>query len=327
LAELRYLILHKAIYHPNHFIWVFNMRLLGIPFLNNLKIHQILLVAIAITVVAINLNLYLKMNDLNAFGTGIIFWVAVTSLVWDKRNSLKLDSGLFASFFAVALLTPILIKSVFIGSRSFTFLALFPTIAGLGLALLASGFKGINQYWRELLALSVSGISKVFTAWLTDFDPSLLTAQFSTYILWYLGFPVTRQGGNIYFDSQPRAVDVYAGCSGIGAMLYLLSLSVLFFLVFPTNRRTKVLLPIVAVVLGFVTNALRVALLAYLNAYNYLSSFDYWHDGEGSLLFSILSAVMLCGVAFWLMQTEYTQLPDHLSEATTEGERINDNLE
>lgn len=285
---------------------------------NDLKKPHIWLTGIALTVAATHLNILLKTNALSFLGTSFIFWVAVASLLWDKRDSLKLNSGVFTSCFAVTLLVLLLIKSMFIGKLSFTFSALFPIIAGIALALLASGFRGISQYWRELCALFILGGSKVFTAWLTDFDPSLLTAKFATYILWYLGFSVTRQGGNIYFDSQPRGVDVYAGCSGVDAMLHLLSLALLFFLVFPTNRRTKVLLPITAVVLGFVSNGIRVALLAYLNAYNYLSSFDYWHDGEGSLLFSILSAAILCGIALWLMQIEQTELYDNSSDVTEE---------
>lgn len=292
----------------------FSNLLFSKKFLNYLKNTQMLLAGISISLACIHLNLCRTTNALSFFGTSLIFWVAAGSLVWDKYKTLNLKSGIFASLFALALLCPILVKSLFIGSQSYTFLALFPIAGIFSLALLASGFRGLGQYWRELLAMLILGGSKILTAWLTDLDPSLLTAKFATYILWYSGFPIIRQGGNIYFDSQSRGVDVYAGCSGVDAMLHLLSLALLLMLVFPTNRLTKVLLPIVAIILGFFMNGLRVALLAYLNAYNYLESFDYWHDGEGSLLFSMLSAAMLCGVAFWLMQIKLSNPFDDVVE-------------
>ncbi len=280
----------------------------------SLKSQSIWLAAIAISLAVTHLYLCQATSALSFLGTSLIFWVAVASLVWDKRDSLKLNSGLFASCFAVTLLIPLLLKSAFIGSRSFVFVSLFPILATFSLAILASGFKGLGQYLRELLALLILGGSRIFTAWLTDIDPSLLTAKFATYVLWYSGFPILRQGGNIYFASQSRGVDVYAGCSGVDAMLHLLSLALLFMLVFPTNRLTKMLLPIAAIILGFIMNGLRVALLAYLNAHNYLESFDYWHDGEGSLLFSLLSAAMLCGIAFWFIQIKLSDPFDDVVE-------------
>nr|WP_293089917.1 archaeosortase/exosortase family protein [Moorena sp. SIO3H5] len=62
----------------------------------------------------------------------------------------------------------------------------------LGLGLLASGLKGLKQYWQHLtifLCLAIpSGLPTLLI------DVSTLTAKFSGLLLWYSGFEVSRQG-------------------------------------------------------------------------------------------------------------------------------------
>jgi exosortase/archaeosortase family protein len=53
----------------------------------------------------------------------------------------------------------------------------------------------------------------------------------------------------------------------------------------------KILVPIVAVSLAFIVNGIRVAVMAVLSASSNEKAFDYWHLGEGSLIFSLLSVL------------------------------------
>jgi cyanoexosortase A len=271
--------------------------------LNILKKPDSWLAAIAVTLAIVHLTMIWRVGSLSYGGLSFLFWCAVASLIGDKRDTLSLKSGMFASLFAIALLIPLLIKSIFLMTLSTSSLYIFPVIAGFSLALLASGFRGLPQYRRELLILLVLGLTQPLVNLLNNFDPSFLTAKFATLVLWYSGFDIVRQGTNIYFAGSTNGVEVYPGCSGLDAIMHLLSLTLLFFLLFPSNLKTKILLPLAAVVIGFVANGIRVSLLAVIVALHESKGFEYWHAGEGSLLFSMVSAGLLCGVAFLLVQS------------------------
>jgi cyanoexosortase A len=236
-------------------------------------------------------------------GLGVVFWCAIATLIWDKREILQLKSGIFSTCFAIALLLPLLIKSVFLITQSTSSLYLFPLIAFFSLTLLASGFQGLGQYKREFLILFILCAVNPLTSLLGNFDPSPLTAKLTGYLLWYSGFETVREGVNLYFAGSSNGVEVYPGCSGLASMIDLLSLTLLFFLMFPSNWKTKLILYIAAILIGFIMNSIRVALLAVIVAYHNRFGFEYWHSGEGSLLFSMMSMSLLCTVIYFLIQS------------------------
>ncbi len=271
--------------------------------IKNLTKPQSWLIAIALVLATIHLTMIWRVGALSYGGLSFLFWCAVASTLWDKRDSLKFYSGIFASLFAIALLIPVLIKSIFLMELSTSSLYIFPVIAGFSLALLASGFRGLSQYGRELLILFILGAIQPMINLLNNFDPSSLTAKFATMILWYSGFNVFRQGTNILFADSSYGGNIYPGCSGLDAMVHLLSLSLLFFLLFPSDLKTKILLPLAAILIGFVINGFRVSLLSIIIAYHEEKRFEYWHAGEGSLLFSMVGAGLLCTVAYLLVKS------------------------
>jgi cyanoexosortase A len=132
---------------------------------------------------------------------------------------------------------------------------------------------------------------------------SLLTAKFSAFLLWCSGFQVSLQG--VYINLPTGSVKVYSGCSGMESMTYLLGLSVICLVMFPIQRRKQIFVPIVAVAVGFFLNGVRIAFLTVLIASLNKQAFDYWHEGEGSLIFGMI-AVMIFGFfyLFLLRQEE-----------------------
>jgi cyanoexosortase A len=85
-------------------------------------------------------------------------------------------------------------------------------------------------------------------------------------------------------------------CSGLNLMLYMLGVSVLFLVLFPTAKKHRIILPIVAVSLGFLINAVRVALLAIFSTYTDKSMFEYWHSQGGALIFVCISVLLFAGL-------------------------------
>jgi cyanoexosortase A len=101
------------------------------------------------------------------------------------------------------------------------------------------------------------------------------------------------------------SIEVYPACAGIDVMMDLLSLSVLFIFLFKLSLQQKLIVPIVAATLGFIVNGFRVALMAILVAQGDKQAFDYWHLGDGSLVFSMISTLFFgCFCWFLLSRNE-----------------------
>lgn len=257
---------------------------------------------IGITLVALHLNLSELFSKAGSISHNFLFWMVVLFLVWEKRKKLQFKSGIASTFSGTLLLSLVLYKSLHLFADDF-FLRISPLLSLLGWGLLASGFKGLKQYSKELLLLLFLAIPWEL---IYIFDVSQLTAKFSTFILWLLGFEVTRQG--VWIIMPTGSVEVYNGCSGVRTMLQLLGLCWILLTLIPTNIRQKIWLPIASILLGFVINGMRIALMATLVALSDSAGFEYWHTGNGSLVFSAISVLMFVTVCFFTLDKKNFQL-------------------
>jgi cyanoexosortase A len=233
-----------------------------------------------------HLSLVWRINQDEVLGNSLLGWVAVCLLIWKKRDSLSFNSQLFSTSIGLFLVGFILVRSNSISESNF-FVRCSPAISLLAWSLLASGIRGSNQYLKEFLILCCLLLNSTFMSHI--FNISAITAKFSGYLLWYLGFPVTLKGVNIILPTG--SVEVNSGCSGYTIMLQLLGLSVIFISMFPTQKIQKLILPLGAITIGFLVNIVRVALMAILVANNQKEAFLYWHQEDGSLIFSGIGVV------------------------------------
>ena len=206
-------------------------------------------------------------------------------LLWEKREVLTLESDIFSTLLGLSLIASVLIKSAANPYFGFLF-QISPLLSGLGIALIASGIKGLKQYSQQFILLLAISIPE--TLLLQLFDLSMVTAKFSAFFLLYLGFDVSLQGVNLMLPTG--AVEVNPGCSGLENMIWLLRLAALFLVLFPMSLWKQVLVPLMALSLGFLVNSVRVALMAILVAYSNQDAFKYWHEGDGAQVFSLISA-------------------------------------
>ena len=264
------------------------MKVTSLASVKPLQNTQFWLLAIAGGLIAIHLSLNWRLTgNIDRLSISVLGWGAVLSLVWEKRHTLRLESDIFSSLLGLLLIAFVLLRSFFMTSYDAVF-DFSPLIAGLGLAMLASGVKGLQQYWLELII--VLALHAPVELLLERIDISLFTAKFATFILSHLGFEVSRQGVNVILPTG--TVEVYPGCSGLESILRLLRLSVLFLVMFPTELAKKILVPVVAVLVAFVVNGVRVALMAILGAYSSDEAFEYWHEGSGAQIFSLISTLV-----------------------------------
>lgn len=258
------------------------------------------LVSTAAALVALHLTLLSRASNpelsQELLATCLLLWFAVGFLAWERRYTIVLQSDAIASAIGGGLLLGLLFVSSSL-PMSGSFLRGFPFVVVLGLGLLASGSRRLHQYWRELLVFGLLTLNPLLKFLLELINLPKLTAQAATFMLWYSGFDVHREALSLLLPTG--RVDVYGPCSGIHNMLQMLSIAVLFVMMFPLRSLMQRLLCVaIAVFIGFIVNAARVALMAVLVAYSQKSAFEYWHVGNGSLVFSAI-AVGLFGGFCW----------------------------
>jgi cyanoexosortase A len=267
------------------------------------KTHSFWLLTLATSLSCIYFTLVWKAGDIAQLGMSLLFWLAVITLLREKWQTLNLKSDWLSTLLGTSLIVIFFLKSLSLPTQTDPFLRIAPFLGAVGLSLLASSYQGIVQYWRELMIFFFLGIP---AAILTPiFDPSQITAKFTHALLWFSRFDVTREG--VYLLMPSGGVKVYSGCSGLESMNYLLGLSIICLLLYPTSKRLhKIITPIIALMIGFVINSFRVALMLLLVNFGKDKAFDYWHQGEGSLIFGLIQ-VMIFGFFYLLLMRQDAQ--------------------
>lgn len=253
---------------------------------------QVWLLGIAAALIALQLHWVSKSDSADQASISLFLWGGVLYLLWQKRDTLKLNSGPVASLVGLLLIALLLLRSLGVRVPDDLLVAISPLTSAIGLGLIASGFRGLRQYRRELLLIFVLVIPKVVVATLLEqlLNLNLIAAKAAHFMLWYLGFDVLREGVNVILPTG--VIEINSACSGLDSMLILLRLAVLFLVVFPTPLSAKLLVPVVAVSLAFLINGVRIALMALLVAFSTPETFEYWHEGSGAQLFSLVTMLL-----------------------------------
>lgn len=231
----------------------------------------------------------------------LIFWSGLIFLLWRRRNFLQLNSDIFSIITGIVLITFILWKSISLYWYEAYFLSLFPLVGGIGVALIASGFKNLKQYWREFIIIIFVCFPGAY--WENEliekyFYVSELTARFAYFLLWNFGLNVARQGTIILYNSG--GVLVNYSCTGTVIIVLLLKLALLLNITFSGQLKRKIWLFFYAVFLGFTLGGIRVIILTLI--VNNKPLFDYWHGSSGASIFSTISVVIFALIASNLIQ-------------------------
>lgn len=250
------------------------------------------LLAIAASLITLQLHWTWEVGSTDQIGISLFLWGGVLYLLWQKHPDLKLESGVFASASGLALIIVVLARNLSVHVSNDILVEISPFVTAVGLGLIASGFKGLKQYWQELILMAALVMPRVVVATFLEqvINLNVLGATFTHFSLWYLGFDVTRQGPNVILPTG--VVEVNSSCSGLDSMLIVLRLAVLFLVLFPTRLIDKILVPVVSVLLAFFINGIRIILMALLVAFSNPETFEYWHQGTGSQIFSLVTMVL-----------------------------------
>ncbi len=278
------------------------MKLINYHLSENIVKHNFWLLGITGALIAIHINAVWKFDgDIDKITISGICWGVVLLLI-SKKHQIALQSNEVASFVGLVLILLPLIRSMFVHVPNDILVEISPLITFLGLGILTSGFKGLKQYWQEAIVIFTLVLPQVVVSSIVDrfIELNAIAAHFAYFLLWYGGFDVQLQGVNIVLPTG--SVEVYAGCSGLIPMLIMFKLSVLFLVMFPTKTVDKVFLPTLAVFIAFIVNGVRIALMAVLVAFSNLETFKYWHEGDGSQIFSLVSILIFGLFCRFLLQ-------------------------
>lgn len=276
---------------------------------------QLCLFAIAVCLTAWQFMLLGRITaDSNRQVVDLMFWLAVLLLLWQKRQQLRLDSDRLSTSIGLLLLGFAFYKGLTLFWFESLPLRMIPVLAPLGLALLASGWRGLRQYWQEfiifsLLLLPFDRLDR-YLEFNTPFNK--ITAAFSSFLLHYVGFVVERSGAYLHLSGD-RSVFVAYECTGGQIILLLAKLSLLFILVFPLTWRWRVLMLAIPTALGFVIGGIRVSLLALV--VNNESRFQYWHGDPGNQIFSMASMVLYGILCYYVHEHVVLPLETKLAAA------------
>lgn len=294
------------------------------PLLQNAKFW---LLGIAGCLIAIHLDVLWKTTEnFDQVLLRALIWSLALSLSVKERNSLNLDTGRLSGVLGLIFIAWSIFRSI--AARSGTDLLVInisPFVSAVGLCLLASGVRGLKQYGRELTIVFVSIVPAEFILGLldkilgVDFTAllSTVTAKFAAFVLWYLGFEVHLQG--IHLTLPGGSVAIGGPCSGMNAMILLLQIALVVIVMFPTTELyKKIFLPVSAVLVAFIVNSVRVGVLAFIVAFsNNREAFDYWHEGDGSQVFSTIAILIFC----WFCQLAIQQDEAELQSSVNLSER------
>jgi cyanoexosortase A len=261
--------------------------------MSRLREPKFWLLGLIAAIAAIHLTLVDRIYNEDLFATSALFWLAAGTLLWEKRKEVEVESHLPGVIGGVILLSLVLLRSLTLPDSKL-FLCLLPLFGLLGLVLLTAGSKGLRKYRHELSIVAVLALYPLVERLLRSLPLSTWTAKAANTLFWYTGTNSQRAGVFLTIPGG-RTVEVYEACSGAQSILQMIFVSALFLLMFSLKPVQRVITILVAIFLGFFTNAIRVCIMTVLVN---TDSFEFWHTGHGSLIFSVIS-VALFGLFAW----------------------------
>jgi len=166
--------------------------------------------------------------------------------------------------------------------------SLLPLLAGIALALLAAPASKLRPFLKSFCVLALLPVVSAVST-LTPLGPlSVATAWLAKQMLSICGYTAVQLGTLVKL--QGGGVNVGGACAGLGMLLQLLLVAVIFAMAFPMRHRWQNgLMIVMAPLLGIVVNGMRITLLALFvtsSLPNRMWWFEFFHEHWGSLLFS-----------------------------------------
>jgi cyanoexosortase A len=243
--------------------------------------------------------------DIDRLTTDCFFWGIILWLLWQKKSKLEYYSDPISSFIGFLLLGLVLFKTLTLFEFESIFLFFFPFISAIALALIASGFKGLGQYIKELFFAWFLFFPTGTIGYIIDgiFHITVVNAKIATYLLYYFGFDTKSHGNEVILNLSElgnfKAV-VGLSCTGVPMILLIFKLSLILICCASLTKYQQKALPVYSIIFGFLLGVIRVCILT-LSIPN-RAQFDYWHGTQGSQIFSTLAIVIFSAFCYGILE-------------------------
>ncbi|WP_196803267.1 cyanoexosortase A system-associated protein [Dolichospermum circinale] len=261
---------------------------------------------------AINLTLYWRVEqNFNQWFLELTLYGSILWHLYQQRYDLTLVSVFPANFIGCCLIIIPYLNANFSIQEISIFWYFLPLITSVGFALLASGFQGIKQFRRYLVITTIFPLVEILVKLLGMLIKiTVISAKFTSFLLWYLGFDSTTQGTLVYVNNG--IIDVLSECTAIPLLILLLKVSFLLIILFPSFLKNIYLPFILSVVISGVFSVIRLAIIALVVTDK--PAFNYWHGSQGGDIFALLS-FLLFGITILFLSPNH-QIPSSLSKVT-----------
>ncbi len=234
----------------------------------------------------------------------VLCWWGALTCMEDRLESLRPRPSLPGMVVGFAILTWCLVRSSMILDRDSVIYALAP-LEAISLALLCTPMRRIREFWHQIFILALVPLSLIGQHVYPERMLSVGTASMASMLLALLGFDVSTNERVITISGQ-ASVSVMERCSGYEQIAQVLSIAIIFLLAFPLRSfRNKLTILLIAPVIAIISNTFRVALLNLIIYIQLLNNsqddwwFDFFHEGEGSLVFS---GIAVCAFSWFYLK-------------------------
>lgn len=177
----------------------------------------------------------------------------------------------------------------------------------LSMALVNKPIKYILKFYKTFLISMIP-----FLAWYFYTPLTTILSPISTIFTWFsLNIFINNVQISLpenYIIIDKNIIEVLGACSGVGQLFWVLTILIIFLLEFNILKFANILnMILIAILIPFLTNLFRIILLTLIT----ISSlgikenlFDFFHDGLGSVLFSLISCTIFARIYFFSVRKE-----------------------
>ena len=237
----------------------------------------------------------------------LVFWCAALFITWRNSNKLNFDSNLFSTIIGFVLIIWLLFRGVVTDNHTDIIARMYPLFSLAGICLLSTKVGKIFQYWRELVIVGFTGIpwEHLYAILSPNEKISILDAQISRFLLWYLGFDAYQQDNLVILPTG--SIQIAGSCSSFDLLRLLWQFCIVICLCFAITRNQKILLGLWSTLIALGVNTIRLCLMALLVANGQQEAFDYWHGHAGAEIFTTI-AILLLALVYWIFVEKKREL-------------------
>lgn len=184
-----------------------------------------------------------------------------------------------------------------------------PILQGIALTLLYTALRRVWLFKSFLFLLALLPLSVVLirnVPALMMQQMNMATAAVAHFILRLFQISAHIDQNAIMFPSV--TVSVLDACNGMEFIIFISATSLCFLTVFPLLRSAdRFLIVLAAIIVGFMVNSLRIALLAVLASHSSpraQAMFHFFHDQQGSTVFAVIGVCILSSIYLWILSKD-----------------------